>query len=155
MAGQKQPVDLVIANGKKHLTKEEIEQRKSQEIKADSDNIVAPSYLTKKQIEKFNYYVEELLKVKIIANLDTETLARQVVTEFQFEAVAKKLRQANILDPDYEKLLVAYDKLFKMCRQGASDLGLTVSSRCKLVIPQPEEKPKNKFKEYKAGGNNG
>lgn len=155
MSGQKQPVDLVLANGKKHLTKEEIEQRKSQEVKADSDNIVAPSYLTKKQSEKFNYYVEELLKVKIIANLDAETLARQVATEFQFEAVAKKLRQTNILDSDYEKLLVAYDKLFKMCRQGASDLGLTVSSRCKLVIPKPPEKQKNKFEKYKAGGNTG
>jgi len=27
MAGQRQPIDLVIAKGKKHLTKEEIEER--------------------------------------------------------------------------------------------------------------------------------
>ena len=53
VSGQKQPVDLVLANGRKHLTKEEIEQRRSQEVKVDCDNIIAPSYLTKKQKEKF------------------------------------------------------------------------------------------------------
>ena len=32
MAGQRQPIDLVIAKGKKHLTKEEIAKRKSSEL---------------------------------------------------------------------------------------------------------------------------
>lgn len=155
MSGQKQPVDLLLAKGNKHLTKQEIEKRRNQEIKADSDNIEAPSYLTKKQKEKFDIYVQELKKVEIITNLDTETLARQVVTEFKFEEVTKKLNKTGILDPEYDKLLIAYEKLFKMCRQGASDLGLTISSRCKLVVPKTPEKPKNKFEKYKAGGNNG
>lgn len=42
MSGQKEPVNLVLAKGKKHLTKEEIEDRKNSEIKASSDDIVAP-----------------------------------------------------------------------------------------------------------------
>ena len=42
MAGKKQPIELVVANGKKHLTKSEIEERKSQEIQAPNDKIKAP-----------------------------------------------------------------------------------------------------------------
>ncbi len=40
------------------------------------------------------------------------------------------------------------EKLFKMARAAASDLGLTITSRCKLVVPKPEEKPKNRFDKY-------
>lgn len=34
-------------------------------------------------------------------------------------------------------------------RQGASDFGMTVSSRCRLVVPKAKEtKPENKFAKY-------
>jgi len=37
----------------------------------------------------------------------------------------------------------------KQCRQGASDFGMTVSSRCRLAVPQPKDvKPENKFAKY-------
>ena len=47
MAGQRQPVELLLAKGKKHLTKAEIEERQSKEVKASNDNIKPPSYLKK------------------------------------------------------------------------------------------------------------
>mgnify|MGYP007066182257 CR=1 FL=1 len=34
MAGQRQPTDLVVMNGRKHLTKAEIEARKNAEVTA-------------------------------------------------------------------------------------------------------------------------
>ncbi|MGN7308777.1 P27 family phage terminase small subunit, partial [Bacillus subtilis] len=40
----------------------------------------------------------------------------------------------------YADLTLNQDKFFKQCRQAASDLGLTISSRCKLVVPKKEEK---------------
>lgn len=43
-----------------------------------------------------------------------------------------------------------HDRYFKQCRASASDLGLTISSRCKLVVPKTEEEPKpNKFNKFK------
>ncbi|WP_053957157.1 phage terminase small subunit P27 family [Inediibacterium massiliense] len=153
MARSKQPISLIEAKGKKHLTKQEIEDRKNSEVKAGSDNVVAPSYLTKKQKETFEWYVCELKKIDIIGNIDVECLARYVVAEEQFKKVAKKIRTTDILNDDYDKLLVKFDKLYKICRQGSSDLGLTISSRCKLVIPKVEEKPKNKFEKF--GAKNG
>ena len=31
------------------------------------------------------------------------------------------------------------DKVFKQCQSSARDLGLTISSRCKLIVPKLEE----------------
>jgi len=37
----------------------------------------------------------------------------------------------------------------KACNENAKELGLTISSRCKLVIPkEKEEKPANKFMKH-------
>ncbi len=44
--------------------------------------------------------------------------------------------EANIA---YSDLLSNQDKLFKQCRSVASDLGLTIASRCKVVIPKQEK----------------
>ena len=53
MAGQRQPIELVVAKGKKHLTKAEIEERKRTEVKAPADKVTAPPYLTPEQKKKF------------------------------------------------------------------------------------------------------
>lgn len=45
MARPRQPTDLIMLKGKKHLTKKEIEERKEKEIKAPADKIEPPSYL--------------------------------------------------------------------------------------------------------------
>ncbi len=48
---------------------------------------------------------------------------------------------------NYSELLINQDKLFKQCRQVSGDLGLTIFSRCKLVIPKKVDgKPKTKAK---------
>ena len=40
---------------------------------------------------------------------------------------------------------ISQDKVFKQCRAAASDLGLTITSRCRIVVPKQEDKPKNPF----------
>ena len=41
------------------------------------------------------------------------------------------------------------DKSFKQCRACANDLGLTITSRCKLILPKTPENPKeNKFAKF-------
>ncbi|MFC8150354.1 hypothetical protein ACFUP3_11670 [Bacillus paralicheniformis] len=45
MARPRQPVDLLLVKGKKNLTKQEIEERRKQEIKAPNDKVKAPSCL--------------------------------------------------------------------------------------------------------------
>ena len=50
MAGRtKQPIDLIAAKGRKHLTKKEYEERKQGEVVVANDAIKSPSFLSKKK----------------------------------------------------------------------------------------------------------
>lgn len=149
MARPRQPVDLLLVKGKKHLTKKEAEERKNNEVKANSDKIQPPSYLPNNLKKEFDRIAIELTDIKIMSNLDCEALARFIVSEYNYQKVTKKLLKTGVDNAKYIDLLLMQEKLFKMCRQSASDLGLTISSRCKLVVPKSsEEKPKNKFAKF-------
>lgn len=152
MAGPRQPIELLKAKGAKHLTKAEIREREETEIKANSDKIEAPSYLPEKLKIKFNEVANELNDIGIMSNLDCEALARFLIAEFQYQKVVKKAIKMSPENEKYMDLLLMQEKLFKMARQAAGDLGLTISSRCKIVVPKSkEEKPKNKFAKFTGG----
>lgn len=149
MARPKQPISLIQAKGKKHLTKSEIEERKSTEVKAASDKVKPPSYLPNVLKKEFERIASELIRVEIMTNLDCEALARFVVSEYNYQKVTKKLLKTGVDNDKYFNYLLIQDKLFKQSRQAASDLGLTISSRCKLVIPtKQDDKPPNKFSKF-------
>ena len=58
-------------------------------------------------------------------------------------------RDTGSRERERERLMIIQDRCMKQCRQGASDFGMTVSSRCRLVVPKPKEtKPENKFAKY-------
>jgi P27 family predicted phage terminase small subunit len=69
------------------------------------------------------------------------------------------MRKADVKnDPlKFEAWSKIQERYFKQCRSSANDLGLSISSRCKLVVPETkEEKPKeNKFKQFEKRTVNG
>ena len=152
MAGKKLPIEVVQARGSKHLTKAEIQERQEREIKPITDNIIAPSYLTKKQKDEFYKISNQLEKLKIMGETDVDALARYITAKDFYENAVKKLRTKEVKDNPFvfEKWAKIQDRYFKQCRASANDLGLTISSRCKLVVPETKtETPKeNKFKKF-------
>lgn len=142
MAGSRQPTELLLVKGKKHITKKEIEERLNSEIKAKNDNVEAPSYLPDQLKEEFYRIANELIEIGIMTNLDCEALARFIVSENQYQKVTKKILKSKNITDNYISLIQLQEKLFKMSRTAASDLGLTISSRCKLVIPKKTEEQK-------------
>lgn len=159
MAGQRLPLEVVQARGAKHLTKAEIQERQEREIKPVTDNIVAPAYLTKKQKDEFYKISEQLQKLKIIGETDVDALARFIVARDFYVHVVKKLRSKDVQnDPDaFFKWSKTQKQYYEQCRSSANDLGLSITSRCKLVVPETKtETPKeNKFKKFekKLNGN--
>ena len=152
MAGQRQPVELVLANGKKHLTKAEIAERQAREVKPLEGDIVAPSYLTKKQKETFYKLSGQLQTLKIMGETDVDALARYITAQDFYIHAVKKLRSKEVKNDAelMETWLKVQERFFKQARASANDLGLSISSRCKLVVPatdKVEEKP-NKFKKF-------
>lgn len=155
MAGRpRQPIALVEAKGNKHLTKEEIARRKAEELSVPIPKVVhPPEYIADapKLVEEFNDIAEKLLALKILTELDADSLARYLLAKQNY------LQYTSLLNSAIRKNKVAemaaiqtmQDKAFKQVRAAASDLGLTISSRCRLVVPQAPTAPKgNKFSRF-------
>lgn len=160
MAGRKkQPLSVIQGKGRSnHITKAEAKKRKGQEeaVKGYVDNIEAPSYLTKKQKEEFEQIANELIRLDIFSNLDVDGLARYIDSRDQYIKVVKTLRtmkparvgtievgdqeiKDKIASDDYAKLSRVKNLLFNECKAAASELGLSITSRLKLVIHKQEE----------------
>ena len=171
MAGGKQPIELVKLKGRKHLTKSEIAEREATEVKAPSDNIRAPNYLSKNLKKEFKKISKELINLNLMSNLDCDSLARFLIAQDRYISIntllnernpIKKIKQkkkdeageeyieeVEIIDNNYERLSLLEERYFKQSRQAAKDLGLTIDSRCKLVVPKaPEDKKENKFSRF-------
>ena len=167
MARPRQPIELVIAKGKKNLTKSEIEERRSSEVQPCVDDIAAPSYLTAAQKKRFDKLSGQLQKLKVLGETDVEALARYVVNQENYEQAVKDLRAVQRQRPKgdaatveamvawadmLEKLDKRVERYTKQARALASDLGLTISSRVKLIVPNREEETKtNKFSRFGTG----
>lgn len=135
MPGQRQPTNIVLLKGKKHLTKKEADERLAREVNAPSDNIKPPGYLTKKQKEEFQNIADQLIQIKIMSNLDCDALARFIIARDDYiRFVRMSRRRSDDLDT-MERISRMKDRAFKESRSAAADLGLTISSRCKLTIP--------------------
>lgn len=163
MAGRnKQPLAVIQGKGRsKHLTKQVIKERQEQEdtMRGHTDNIVAPSYLTAAQKKEFDALATELVRLNIFSNLDVDGLARYIDSRTQYKQLIKDLKKIKatevvemadgtkraIANEDYPKLMRVKNTLFNECRAAASDLGLSITSRLKLVIPKMEKKEKSEF----------
>jgi len=165
MAGGRQPIELLLLKGNKNLTKQEIEERKASEIKAPSDKAVKPpTYLPQDLKREFKKIATELVDIGIMSNLDVDALARFLQSKKLYLQVTDELMKQSpvitiekekedeygevetelvqISNDTYAELLNMQDKLFKQCRSAASDLGLSISSRVKLVVPKKDDDDK-------------
>ncbi|TDQ39227.1 phage terminase small subunit P27 family [Aureibacillus halotolerans] len=163
MAGSRQPINLVVAKGKKNLTKKEIEERMKAEVQAERDKVQPPAYLTKKLKDEFTEIANELLRINIMTNLDNDALARFVMAQDLYIKITKALLKEKPivknpttgeegLNGKHIELTKTQDKLFKQVRAAASDLGLTISSRCKLVLPKADKKEDPTPEQQRFGG---
>ncbi|NFE93704.1 phage terminase small subunit P27 family [Clostridium botulinum] len=172
MAKQREPINLIEAKGRKHLSKAEIAERRANEVKAPNDKIRAPSYLPKDLKKEFKKISKELISIDIMSNLDCDCLARFLISQKQYIKITTELDKINpietikseekdkegnvigtkfkeVINTQYDSLMLMQDRAFKQCRQASSDLGLSISSRCRLVVPKPQQsKKENKFSKF-------
>lgn len=144
----RQPLAVIEGKGRSnHITKEEAKKRRKHEEKmtGSSEGIEAPPYLTKKQKEEFYDIAEKLIELGIFSNLDVDNLARYIDSKTEYEKVTRAMRAIRRPTKSEETLKTYTDlrlnrgTFFNECRAAASDLGLSISSRLSLVIPETEE----------------
>ena len=141
MARPREPIDLIIAKGKKHLGAEEIERRRAQEIKVPFTDVEPPEYLKGAQRDEFMEYSKMLEAIGIFTELDVDCLARYVLSHNLYLTYTARLLK-TVEDGEVEeisKMQTLQDKVFRQAQACARELGLTISSRCKLTIPEPPE----------------
>lgn len=168
MAGRnRQPIDLIAAKGRKHLTKAEYEERKKNEIEVPDDNIQAPSFLSKKEKIIFEDLSKTLVDAGVMKNTDCNALGMYIKACTNYEKAIKKLdsiklsanKKIDVPVDDQENLnWYRWNKQHKIVircekevKQLGTPFGMDPLSRCKIQIPKTEpEKPVNKFLQKKA-----
>lgn len=151
MPGPRQPLAVLEGNGRKHLTETEKTERAAGEVKAPAPKqIRAPGYLPEKLKAEFRALGRRLLDAGLYTVLDADTLARYLLARQSYLAATQDVLQAQrgtVVDGrravDLEKLDGAskiQERFFKQCRSCANDMGLTVTSRCRLVLPPAANK---------------
>lgn len=138
---QREPIDAILAKGKKHLTKSEIERRRDTELKVVCDRVEPPQYLTRSQKYQFRQIAAKLVAINIFTDLDVDCLSRYILAHEQYlqlnGELAKMLSVGSLDIEALKSLQLMQDRAFKQAQSSARDLGLTVTSRCKIVVPAP------------------
>ena len=150
MARPREPIDLIIAKGKKNLTKAEIEERRAQEIDVPFTDIQPPSFLPKTFHKEFYEISGKLKAIGIMTELDTVSLAQYLIAKQNYMSytamLLKIIKRNSSPDKDYlneddvvenTKIQALQDRALRQCQTCARDLGLTITSRCRIVVPQP------------------
>ena len=143
MAGRKRlPVAVIEARGKSVMSAETAYERARREPHSPDTAISPPEYLTDEHdIREFERYAEMLDHLHVWSELDADELARYVTAEAAYRDYVRQLRAA-IRSGDVsemgrvQRLEVAQAE---QARKSASALGMTITSRCKLVVPTPND----------------
>lgn len=138
MAGKRQPTAVVEAKGKKHLTEAERDARRDREVQVPPpEEAVPPRWLPRKYHGEFREIGEILRAAGLYAELDRDVLGQYFVARDRWLLADKEAAKA-IRDKD-EKLAREWTGVqgtyFKQARQCAESMGLSVTSRCRIVVP--------------------
>lgn len=141
MGRNKEPVDVILAKGKTAMSRETIERRRAEEVKVPFSDAIPPESLTlKAERDEFYRYAEMLQKCDIMKTLDCDCLANYILARnayWKYEKRLKKMRASGDID-ELSRLSNLQDKAFKQWLSCAKELGMTIISRAKIVVPQAE-----------------
>lgn len=140
---RKIPQKVIEMRGKSHQTKAEKEERRNSEPKmSDDKRIRAPDYLPEMLRAEFNELGQQLIKAKLACKLDRDVMARYLMSKQNWILAHEKAKDSLMFDDD-PKTVGGWTKIanqyFNQCQSCANAMGLTISSRCKLVVPQVKD----------------
>ena len=162
MPGPRQSLEVLEGNGRKHLSQKEKAERAEATVDVPKpEKILMPAYLPKNLRKGYKKLAEQLREVGLFTDLDVDTLARYVLAQHSYELATTELLAAQhgtksdegeetpaSVDIELvDQLSRIQERFAKQCRSLAGDMGLTVTSRCRLVLPpgaggkEPDENP--------------
>ncbi len=146
MPGPRLPIEVLEARGRKHMGKQERQEREDAQPKPSKEvkRLVAPAWLPDNLRPEFNRIAAAVVDLmpKLVIRPDADTIANYCVIYESWKHVtnlANAVLSAGDLEGAQAWSLVQ-DRYFKQARACATDLGLTLSSRCRLVVPEKEDR---------------
>ena len=139
MPAKKKPVAVLKAEGSRHYTKDELEERAAREIQPpETEAVKAPNYITGSLLKEFNKLAPVLVKMGVLSSVDGDVLGQYLIAKQQYVSATNHVTMAlrNGQLSDVEKWSTVQDRFFKQCRRCAQELGLTVSARASILLPQ-------------------
>lgn len=139
MPRRRKSVAELRASGSRHYSKAQLEEREQREIKPPSVAVIdPPPYLPQSLAVKFRKLAPVLLRMGVLTSVDGDCLARYLIAESNYLRATNRLTAAmntgNTVEAD--KWSAIQDRFFKQCRAAGGDLGLTVSGRGRLELPE-------------------
>lgn len=126
-------------NGRKHLTRAEEDARRDTEVRVPPPaRAKPPRWLPKELHTEFRALGKQLIAVGLYSALDADTLGRYLIAHHEWIAATAEVQRALAPPRDVESADAwgrIQERYFKQARNCANDMGLTVSSRCRLVLP--------------------
>lgn len=114
MSRNAQPIDILSATGKKHLTKEEIEQRKDSEIKLGKTELekLKPPAFVKNDVVAYHHWKQHIKEYKaaadqgnkLITSSDVGMLALYCKTYAEYERLLKSYQSIDSIAYDSQEL---------------------------------------------------
>lgn len=155
MPRPRQPTDTL----KKHISKAEAAERRAQEFSVPkAEKATPPKWLgrgfpddvSKALKAEFRMIGKQLIDVGLYTDLDADTLAHYVVARHQWElaTVQAEIALAGKFSGASDAWGKVQARYFADARKCAGELGLTLSARCKLIVPEKpayETEPADEF----------
>lgn len=130
---------MILANGRKHLSRAEEAERRRGEVQVPKPKTAKPPKWLPEALRKdFRVLGKKLIAVGLYTDLDADTLARYLIAQQQWMRATVEADKA-LVQKDAEAARdwsAIQDRYFKQARNCANDMGLTVTSRCRLMLPE-------------------
>lgn len=99
MGRKAQPVDVILLKGKKHLTKEEIEERRQAEerVRPRDDKVRCPKWLDKVGRAEWRRICAELKALNLLTNVDVSSLAIYCDQVSQYVKATKDIQERGMI----------------------------------------------------------
>lgn len=150
MAGRRaKPVNIIS----KHLTPDEIKQRKDAEDRLkgnDSKVYVPPTYMADEEKETYIFITNELYTSKILSNLDITLLEQTVECIIKMKQIKRETQDLDLISQ--RGFVQMYKEYFGMYLKCCAELGLSPASRAKIANANISDKKNNSDPLLKALG---
>lgn len=164
MVAGRPPVSIKVlqANGKKHLTKAEIEKRTTteQSLKPKKNKVKCPGWLDDIAVEEWQRIIRELKRLELVTNIDVAALSICCDAYSKYVKATMAINKSSLIithtnkggnkDVIQNPLINVATKYSEIYKKYCGDFGMTPSSRIKLSINKGvnEEEPESKWSKF-------